>query len=116
MSIEIDQLSMSERFADGLSIGGQIIGGKWVSKQSGYFADDGRYPDNRSTWAHGDVLTTETISVEETAAVMGMKINTATQRLVSYIMEPATYKSIMSDGIATSQTAGQLSLPGEGEI
>ena len=114
MSIEIDQLSMSEKFADGLTIGGQMIGGKWVGKQSGYFADDGRYPDNRTTWAHGDVLTTEIINVEETTAVVGMKIEGGQQ--VTYIKEPATYKSTLSDRIATSQTAGQLSLPGEGEI
>ena len=115
MSIESDQLSMSEKFADGLTIGGQMIDGKWVGKQSGYFADDGRYPDNRTTWAHGDVLTTEVRSGEQlTAAVMGMKIEGNQQ--VTYIKEAATYKSTLSDGIATSKTAGNLSLPGEGEV
>ena len=115
MSIESNQISMSEKATDGTGVGGKMIDGQWFSKKSGYFAEDGRYPDNRPTWAHGDVLTTEVRSGEQlTAAVMGMKIEGNQQ--VTYIKEAATYKSTLSDGIATSKTAGSLSLPGEGEI
>ena len=111
MSIETDQISMSEKFTEGQSTGGEFYNGVWDSKQSGYFADDGRYPDNRVTWAHGDVVTTQTTSVEDTAAVWSMRVVNNVQE--SYISEAATYKTTLSDGIATSQAAGKLSLPGE---
>ena len=110
MGIESDQLSMSEHIAAGTV----HTAGRHHIKSSGYYADDGRYPDNRTTWAHGDVLTTEVRSSEQlTAAVMGMKIEGNQQ--VTYIKEAATYKSTLSDGIAASQTAGSLSLLGEAE-
>ena len=111
MSIETDQISMSEKFTEGKPVGGRMVGGQYISKQSGYYADDGRYPDNRVTWAHGDVVTTQTTSVEDTAAVWSMRVVNNVQE--TYISEAATYKATLSDGIATSQAAGKLSLPGE---
>ena len=123
-----------------ITAGDADIMGQYPIQSSGYFADEGRYPDNRSTWAHGDVLTTETKGGELLTAghTSGGQYFSYTSYLagqakikemngsVKYYrsgmvvsweaLEPTFAPTWLDDGIAVSKTAGNLSSLGESEI
>ena len=106
-----------------------------LTAPSGYYAEGGKYPDNRSTWRNGDVVTTEIRGGEQLIA--GQEAGTQTFTLtndnyntavslhkntggtmkiessgitVSWDAINSVYASTwLDDGIAISQTAGRLS-------